>query len=176
MLQLRTIFVLIPVVAVVACVEPPSPPPPPPPKQAIRPAPRPQAPPAVTNEDRALTPGTWFYRQDDRGSIALYGRQDANAAFILRCDRDGRRLFASVPGAVGGSLRLTGTTGSARTLAAQPTGGQPPYVAAEIPVRDPVLDAMAFSRGRFRVGFAMSPDLLIPAWPEFARVIEDCRG
>jgi len=42
--------------------------------------------------------------------------------------------------------------------------------------RDPLFDAIAFSRGRFVVtGTGVSP-LIIPAWPEAARSIEDCRN
>jgi hypothetical protein len=176
MMRLRSVLVLAPVVAAAACVEPPSPPPPPPPKQAVRAAPPPVTPDTSALPDRQTVPGTWVYRQDARGSIALFGRADADAIFILRCDRAGKRVFASVPGGTAGSLRLSGTSGGARSFTAQPTGGQPAYVAAVIPARDPVLDAMGFSRGRFRIGFAASPDMLIPAWPEFTRVVEDCRG
>jgi hypothetical protein len=35
---------------------------------------------------------------------------------------------------------------------------------------------MVFSRGRFTVEVPGAPMLVIPAWPEPARVIEDCRG
>ena len=41
---------------------------------------------------------------------------------------------------------------------------------------DPVLDAMVFSRGRFAVEAPGTPLLVVPAWPEPARVIEDCRA
>ena len=42
---------------------------------------------------------------------------------------------------------------------------------------DPLLDALANSRGRIGVGIsAEQPALVMPAWPEIARVIEDCRA
>jgi hypothetical protein len=41
---------------------------------------------------------------------------------------------------------------------------------------DPLLDQMAFSRGRFLVTSEDGPSLVVPAWPEFSRVVEDCRG
>lgn len=47
---------------------------------------------------------------------------------------------------------------------------------ANLPVNDNLLDNMAFSRGRFTVEMAGAPMLVIPTWPEPARVIEDCRG
>ena len=40
---------------------------------------------------------------------------------------------------------------------------------------DPILDAIAFSRGRFMVAVTGGPRLILPAWAEVARVIEDCR-
>jgi len=41
--------------------------------------------------------------------------------------------------------------------------------------RDPLLDAIAFSRGRFALEAAGLETLYLPAWPELSRVIEDCR-
>ena len=40
---------------------------------------------------------------------------------------------------------------------------------------DPLLDAIAFSRGRFTVESESGAMLVLPAWPEPARVVEDCR-
>ncbi|WP_159983748.1 hypothetical protein [Novosphingobium sp. 18050] len=44
-----------------------------------------------------------------------------------------------------------------------------------LPARDKVLDAMAFSRGRFAISAPGESTLYIPSWAEVARVIEDCR-
>ena len=41
---------------------------------------------------------------------------------------------------------------------------------------DPLLDELAFSRGRILVRVDGLPDLVLPSWPEPARVIEECRG
>ena len=41
--------------------------------------------------------------------------------------------------------------------------------------RDPLLDQMAFSKGRFAVEVAGRTPLYLPSWPEVTRVIEDCR-
>ncbi|MDG2003332.1 MAG: hypothetical protein P8J20_08375 [Novosphingobium sp.] len=48
-------------------------------------------------------------------------------------------------------------------------------IAVTLPASDPLLDAMAFSRGRFAVETAGLPTLYVPSWPEVSRVIEDCR-
>jgi hypothetical protein len=41
---------------------------------------------------------------------------------------------------------------------------------------DPILDAIAASRGRLGFAIGSGPALVVPAWAEVARVIEDCRS
>jgi len=41
---------------------------------------------------------------------------------------------------------------------------------------DPLLDAFAFSHGRVGVTVSGLAPLVVPAWAEVARVIEDCRS
>ena len=72
-------------------------------------------------------------------------------------------------------MTLRATTGM-KSFAVRNNGDTPPYVAAELPVNEPQLDAIAFSRGRFLVSVKGAADLVIPSWPEIARVIEDCRA
>jgi hypothetical protein len=48
-------------------------------------------------------------------------------------------------------------------------------VSVALQSRDPLLDAMAFSRGRFAVEVTGWPTLYVPSWTEVSRVIEDCR-
>jgi hypothetical protein len=56
------------------------------------------------------------------------------------------------------------------------TGGAgAPRLVGTIPARDPLLDAMAFSKGRFAVEVTGGAPLYVPAYPEVTRVIEDCR-
>lgn len=175
MLRMRTIFVLTPVAALAACVSaPPAPQAPPP--QIVRPAPAPQPAPAPAANwvDRPLTPGTWAWRTDARGAVALYGAVGQEAALVVRCDRAAQRIYVSRAAATAGQMVLRATTG-AQAYAARPTGGTPPYVAAELGVRDPQLDALAFSRGRFMVQLAGAADVIVPSWPELTRVIEECR-
>jgi hypothetical protein len=117
-------------------------------------------PPAGTNaegwRDQPLTPGDWSY--DPGSGEARY------AGFSLRCDAARRQVALSRAG-VTGPLLLRTTYGE-RTL---PAG-------TALPAADPLLDEMAFSRGRFTVEAPGMPALILPAWPEPARVVEDCRG
>jgi len=126
--------------------------------------------------DWAVTPGNWVYRQDGRGSIALFGVPGADADFTIRCDRIAGQVFVSRKGAAPGNAPVTfRTSSSLRTLAMQPTGATPAYMALTLFPRDPLLDAIGFSRGRFIVEQATLPVLVIPAWAEVLRVAEDCR-
>lgn len=49
-------------------------------------------------------------------------------------------------------------------------------LAADLTARDPLLDAMALSKGRFAVEVEGEASLYLPSWAEVSRVIEDCRG
>lgn len=141
------------------------------------PSPRPAAPAPVLSSDWRdwpLTTGSWSYRQDARGSIALFGRAGADAELTLRCDRTRARIYLSRRGEGEGTLSVS-TTSTSRTLNATSAGGTPAYLAVEFGVRDPLLDAIGYSRGRFVVEGGGLPALVIPAWAEMLRVVEDCR-
>ncbi|MEQ1548164.1 MAG: hypothetical protein ABL918_05880 [Chakrabartia sp.] len=128
--------------------------------------------------DWPLTPGDWMYRRDARGSLALFGPQGRDAHFVVRCDVAKARIYLSRAGnfAVGESGQLIIRASTAmQSYALVNSNETPAFTAAEILTTDPQLDAMAFSRGRFIVSVKGVPDLVIPAWPELTRVIEDCR-
>jgi hypothetical protein len=107
-----------------------------------------------------LTTGQWSYFPTATGSMASYG-----SAVSLRCDRATRTVTITRPGAVPAVLTIA-TSSLTRTL---PVGGR-------LLANDPLLDAIAFSRGRFLVAGGSGPILAVPSWPEAARSIEDCRN
>lgn len=153
------------------------------PKPAPRPVPRPSPPiislPQPTPlaqdwRDWPYTPGDWVYRQDARGSIALFGVPGADAAFTIRCDVRANAIYLSRAGSIAGPLTIRTSTVQ-RAVAVQPTGGMPPYVAAALGPRDGLMEAIGFSRGRFVVQQEGAPTLVLPAWAEIGRVAEDCR-
>ena len=164
--------------AVAACVAPPAPPPPPP-RDVPRPRPAPPAPPppppAAEWRDWPVTAGTWVYERDARGSRALFGPARADALLVLRCDLGERRMFLSRAGSSEVPLAIR-TSSASRSLAVRATGGALPYVAAALVPTDPLLDAMAFSRGKIAISQPGTPLLVVPSWAEIGRVIEDCRG
>ena len=168
--------VLATFLAIAGCVGKPMPRPPAPrPVVVARPAPTLPVPQAADWRDWAVTPGDWVYRIDARGSIALFGSPGTDALLTLRCDRQTNMLYLSRQGQTPAPLTLR-TSSLARTLGVQPTGATPPYVAIALTPRDALLDAIAFSRGRFLVEQPGMPTLVVPAWAEIGRVTEDCRG
>lgn len=162
--------------AAAACVPQPAPRPAPAPPPVVRAPPQPVVQPLADDwRDWPATPGTWTYRRDARGGIALFGPAGGDALLTLRCDLAARRLFLSRSGTAAAPLTIR-TTSTTRSLAVQPTGGASPYVAAALAPDDRLLDAMAFSRGHFTVEQAGAATLVVPAWAEVGRVTEDCRG
>ena len=170
------LLTLTSLLAVAACVPPtPQPMPQAPPPKPVVVAPPPSAAPPGDWTEWPLTAGDWVYRQDERGSIALFGPAGANAVVTLRCDRARQRIFLARAGGGAGKIVIR-TSSTLKEFSGTPTGGTPPYIAAEIMPRDPILDAMIFSRGRIAINVAGQTPLAIPSWAEIGRVIEDCRA
>lgn len=145
-------------------------------REAPSPAPAPAPPPLAADwRDWPQAPGVWRYRRDERGSVALFGRPGGDAVAVLRCDLRLGRVFLSRAGTQAGPLTVR-TTSMSRVLATGVTGSTPAYVAATLAPSDPLLDAIAFSRGRFALDQPGAAPLALPAWAEIGRVIEDCRS
>jgi hypothetical protein len=129
--------------------------------------------------DWPVTPGNWFYRQSSNGSQAIYGADIATPKFAVTCDTSAGQILLSHAGAFppGETGRMTIRTTSGQNTVAMANGtSTPAMVTATLNPRDPQLDSMAYSRGRFVVSIKGSADLVVPSWSEFARVLEDCRG
>lgn len=152
----------------------PAPAPPPPKPVVVAPKPTTQQQPIGDWIDWRLTPGDWVYRRDDRGSIALFGPPNGDALVTLRCDTARGRIYLSRAGNGNGTMTIRSSS-TMKQFAANPTGGNPPYMAAEIAPSDPVLDAMIYSRGRIALETSGQLSIAIPNWAEIGRVVEDCR-
>lgn len=158
------------------CVSRDEPAPPASAPQPTRPAPAPPPvappPPAPLGwADLPLTPGSWVYENGGSTSTATFGQPGA-PLFRLYCEGPTRSIFLQRYGAATGSTMAVRTSFGARSLAVERL---PQYATAALPARDPFLDTMIFSRGRFSVEVAGSPLAMMPSWAEAARVVEDCR-
>lgn len=163
--------------ALSACAAPP----PPAPQPAPAPKPTSVAPPVQPKPagewiDWPLAAGDWVYRRDERGSIALFGAMGQNATVTLRCDTGRRRIYLAREGAGVSGRMVVRTSSTLKEFAAGPTGATPTYLGTEISPTDPILDAMALSRGRFAIEVDGQQPIAIPAWAEITRIVEDCRG
>jgi hypothetical protein len=141
-------------------VVPPAPPPPAPaPAPTPTPAPPPPAPTYSNWEDAPLTPGDWSYAN----GVATFGSA-GQPRLTLGC--------------VGGNVQIAYAGSSAERLTLRSETTQRAISAsagvASRSARDPLLDAIAFSKGRFAIE-AGGETLYVPAYPEISRVIEDCR-
>lgn len=160
------------------CVGPPEPKPEPS-SQPVAVPPPPAPPPVVYGpdwRDWPLTPGDWRYARDARGSSASYGQAGLPAELVLRCDLQRRTVMLTRP-AEGATAtgRISIRTTSSETGHAAIAGEDGKSWTIELPAMDRTLDAMAFSRGRFMISAPGAARLIVPAWPELTRVVEDCR-
>ena len=138
----------------------------------------PAAPPTQDWRDVPLTPGRWSWHGGaGRASIAQYGAAGQPAQFALRCDITTHAVFFSRAGSLATTaapMLFTTSFGTFSFIAGN-GGGEPPAIIAQAAAHGPHLDQLAFSRGRFLVDVDGQPRLVLPSWPEVARVIEDCR-
>ena len=175
---MKAIYPVFPLVLLVAaCSSTPTPAPTPVPTPVVRPAPTPPPiRPAVNWRDAPITPGDWTWGMVGGKSVASFGASGAAPLLTVTCEKAAGevRLARSGSAAARVAMAVT-TTSSTRPLVSDPALSLPGQVAATIKSRDPLLDAMAFSRGRFMVEVAGLPPLYLPSWPEVSRVIEDCR-
>lgn len=170
-------FLTLILASLASCVSKPRAPAPPAPRPIVRPLPPPvqPAPPPAAWVDRVATPGDWSVTEDAGGSIARFG---APQIFAIRCERGARRITMTRPGTLDAGRAARLTLRSTEAFAAYPltnSPAEPGAVAASLGVDDRLLDAIAYTRGRFLVQTEGAPDLVLPAYAEVARVIEECR-
>ena len=143
------------------------------PAPAPRPAPVPQAPVSDNWMDIPATPGDWRYAPRGASTEASFWSPAGAPMARLRCMADTRTVVLSLP--VTGArtpLVTIRTETTTRTLEAMPADRE---MTVSIAPGDPLLDAMALSKGRFAVESEGLPPLYLPSWAEVTRVIEDCR-
>lgn len=125
--------------------------------------------------DAPATPGDWSYRADSTGTLALFGQAGSEPRFAVRCAPSTRTVSLLRAGTGNGDvvMRIRTETGD-RMLTARQVGDQLPSLRVDLPASDPILAAIAFSKGRFAVETQGLPTLYVPAYPEITRAIEDC--
>ncbi len=159
------------------------------PKPPAKPAPKPIA---TTGNSGPLQPdgfwtswpiaaGKWSYGNANNTTFALFGKSQRDPVIVIRCETASKQIiFARV---------LEFSKGQASTMRVRASDGMQSwatqigstgslngvYHGVTLLPTDPMLDFMVFSRGRFAMEVEGETSLAVPAWPEMARVIEDCR-
>ncbi len=129
---------------------------------------------AFSVENLTPLPGRWSYRAFAGGSEAPFA--DAGGTRLtMRCNRVSRTVSIMRSGVPAATAALSvWTTSLSRSVPARfdATG----VLTADIASTDPLLDAIALSRGKFATSALGAPMTAYPAWGEPSRVIEDCRS
>ncbi|MDQ3078477.1 MAG: hypothetical protein M3R03_00560 [Pseudomonadota bacterium] len=112
-----------------------------------------------------LAPGQWSYAPMPGGSEARFG-----GTFVIQCDRNTRRVTLRRP-------ELAMTAPATAMIVTTDLAVHTVPADGILANSNRVLDAIAFSRGRFIVsGGGSASQLVAPSSPEAARTIEDCRN
>jgi hypothetical protein len=118
--------------------------------------------------------GNWTYGNTSDGSEATFSNSSGQPQLTIRCTRSTRRV-AILKAAPTASPSLWIWTSSEKISLPATYDSSTLRVSVDIGAYDPLLDAIASSRGR--IGFSSSglETLVVPPWADIARVIEDCR-
>jgi len=119
--------------------------------------------------------GAWSYSSTADGTEARFVDASANPQLILHCTRATRRVSISKPATAAAPAINVWTSSQTRSI---PTSFNPATgrLSADLQPYDALLDAMSSSRGRIGLSVGAQPALVVPPWPEIARVVEDCRA
>jgi len=119
--------------------------------------------------------GSWSHVLVAGGSEAHFRDSGGTIRVILACARATRQVTVARTSAAPATAISVWTSTMSRTIPArfEPNAMR---VSAQLAAYDGLLDAIAFSRGRFATGAAGLPMVAVPVWPEVSRVIEDCRS
>ncbi|MFN4112879.1 MAG: hypothetical protein ACK4GD_02935 [Sphingomonadaceae bacterium] len=148
------------------------------PPPVATPSPRPNPPPVLAPPPAAAwdrepaTPGTWTHRMAGRDSVAEFASPQGRLLFQMICTADREVELATTGTAPGARAMTVRTRTLERAVSADPREGA---VTAKLAPRDPLLAAMAYSRGRFAVEVPGLQALYLPSWPEVTRVVDDCQ-
>ena len=122
-----------------------------------------------------VSPGAWNYREIAGGSEADFVDGTGATRMVVSCGKVTRLVTLSRVSTAPAANLSFWTSSASRSLGArfdQPSG----RVISQVGGADPLLDAIALSRGRFATMMPGSPALVLPAAPEIAHVVEDCRS
>jgi hypothetical protein len=119
--------------------------------------------------------GDWTYTATNDGSEASFANSAGYPQLWVHCTRATRRVTIAKRASVAAPLLNVWTSGQSRNVASSfdaATG----KLTINLDANDALLDGVANSRGRLGFTVGNEPPLVVPAWAEPARVVEDCRA
>ena len=119
--------------------------------------------------------GSWSYAPAADGSEAIFANSSGAPQLWVHCTRANRRVSIAKPSSTAAPFLSVWTSSQTRSVASafNPATGRLTVVLGGY---DPLLDAITASRGRVAISVGTQPALVVPPWPEIARVVEDCRA
>ena len=119
--------------------------------------------------------GSWSYAATSDGSEASFSNGSGAVQLTVHCTRATRRVSIAKAASAAAPMLNVWTSSLTRSVPSSfnPGTGR---LTIELATYDPLLDAIATSRGRVGFSVGNEPALVVPAWAEAARVIEDCRA
>jgi hypothetical protein len=134
-----------------------------------------QAPAPLDLESVQPIAGIWSYRTVAGGSEADFIDGTAAVRLKISCNRAARTVSIARTGVPAAAATLSiWTTSLSRSVPARFLATKD--LIADLSASYPLLDSIAFSRGRIATGAAGAAMVAVPSSPETARVIEDCRS
>ena len=118
--------------------------------------------------------GVWTYAETADGSEAQFATSTGYVQLWVHCTRATRRVSIARLGTSATPFIDVWTSSATRNVASafNPATGR---LTIDFASYDSLLDAIATSRGRIGFSIGNDPALVVPAWADVARVIEDCR-
>ena len=118
--------------------------------------------------------GSWSYAGTAQGSEVTFIDSASRPQLTIRCTRATRRVSVLKPAPAAAPYMWIWTSSQVKNVPAT-FDASSARVVAEMAAFDPLLDAIASSRGR--IGFSTSglAALVVPPWADVGRVVEDCR-
>ena len=133
--------------------------------------------PVAMSDLTTVTPigGDWSYAQVADGSEAVFTNVSKYPQLWVHCSRATRHVTIARAATAPAAVMNVWTSSVTRTEPSSfnPSSGR---LTIDFTNYDPLLDAIATSRGRLGFAIGNAPALVVPAWAEVARVIEDCRA
>lgn len=118
--------------------------------------------------------GNWSFAPIAGGAEATFRNSAGQPQLFLTCVRASRQVSVARPAMAAAPLLQVWTSNASRNLPAT-FNAATKRLSATLAASDSLLDSMALSRGRIGVGIAGQPAVVVPAWGEISRIVEECR-